>query len=77
MYTILVKSNWVGDSWKVYQVTASKKEAQELAYNAALDRDDHAHVTIKYHRKPLELLSNYDNWTAKFNDGTIAVLPPL
>lgn len=75
-YTILTKSNWVGDSWKVYQMTVDKKEAQELA-DLARDNDDHARVTIKAHRKPLSLLSSYENWTVKFSDGTTAVLPPL
>ena len=75
-YTILTKSNWVGDDWRVWQVSMSKKEALELAQKAR-DNDDHARVIIKAHRKPLSLLSNYDNWTVKFSAGTTAVRPPL
>ena len=74
-YTVISKSGWQGDSWKIQKTFKSRKDAEEFKERIFQRRDpthDHYHVQVKAHRKALtKLLTAFD--TIRFSDGTEAI----
>lgn len=75
-HTVVSKSGWQGDYWRVRRTLNNKAEAEQFANEiktADVTRDGY-HVQIKAHRKSLtQLMSMAYGDAVKFSDGTIAV----
>jgi hypothetical protein len=72
-YTVISKSGWQNDFWKVVRTLESKPEAEALKKEIHQRSDatqDHYDVKIKTHRKPLREL--YTDDRVRFADGTEA-----
>jgi hypothetical protein len=76
-YTIIGKSGWNTDFWRVNETCTNKQEAQKRARDLRQpEATQHNYkVVVKAHRKPLADLidRSYGGNVVKFNDGTRAV----
>lgn len=74
-YTVISKSGWETDLWKVQKTFSTRKKAQTHADKIHQRTDAtqiHYNVQIKAHKKSLgKLLTNGS--TVKFSDGTRAI----
>lgn len=72
-YTVISKSGWQNDCWKIQQTHESKPEAEAHKQRIRQRNDatqSHYNVEIKAHRKPLREL--YRDERVVFADGTEA-----
>jgi len=73
-YTVIHKSGWASDQWRLGQTFTDKKEANRhaAAIRTSDAKDVKYNVVVKAHRNKLK--KNWDNDTVKFSDGTIALI---
>lgn len=74
MYTVIQKSGWQGDNWRVAKTFSNKDDAQQFVNQNTQPnaRDDFYRTRIMSHRRPLAKMANWDSETVKFSDGTVA-----
>lgn len=73
-YTVISKSGWSGDFWKVQETFTNKDEAEAYKTKIHQRRDatsEHYNVEIKAHKKHLADLLTYGD-LVRFSDGTSA-----
>jgi len=72
-YTLVLKSGWVDDYWRLGQTFTNADEAKAAVVNHKRNdvREMGYCIDVKRHRKPLsQLLTSHDN--VRFTDGTEA-----
>ena len=74
-YTVISKSGWVNDQWKVMKTFHNKKEAGEYAKTLRQSdaKREAYRVEVRAHRRELSELMNHDADCVRFSDGTRAL----
>jgi len=74
-HTVISKSGWQGDHWRVRKTFSSKAKAQQFAGSIKTSdvKCNGYRVSIKSHRKPIARLIGSDDMV-HFSDGTRAAL---
>lgn len=75
-YTVITKSAWTSDNFKVYDTYTDEKEAKfvQQSIKSPHSKDSTYYVMIKKHRKPIkDLTTEHNGWgNVEFSDGTRA-----
>ena len=74
-YTVISKSAWTTAMWKIQKTFTGKEEALRfVSNNQSPDlQSDFYKMAVKGHRKTLSAITNWDNDTVTFGDGTEAL----
>jgi len=73
-YTVIAKSGWSGDSWRLRRRLEDKSTAQHFVYEnkSTLAHDKDHHMAIMAHRKSLLELVDHETGVITFSNGTRA-----